>query len=679
MDPRGGAHDLSQEAASVTVNRTDWVHIEVASLTPNMVSLSSWVGGLHWADLVPSQFKRQVRPFFYMFSYPIQNTHAGHPDPVERIPLCLLLLIASQILVVEAFSQLGRLEWSWIGSVVVTGVFASICIRSWKSAGTEQRRLLMEPWAWWGPWAVVAALIAQILIYPTAMNDSLSYRLPRIYIWLQEGAVRNVDTADWRINSMTTGWESLALPFLSLNFSKGCRFMNLAMWMLVYQIIHGLARSSGAGIRKSGWIALALSLAPGFILQAPSTANDFFICGLVFIAVHFVLLHRHRPGPVPVLASLLAVVLASNVKPQFLLLGLAWLAWWLLGSNRPWKQVRWWLLVALSPFYVIVSPLLKLADNFLVSGSISGAPQVVSTNNLSFLATILANCVQFLFSQLQWPVMPGASGIDEFLMEVPLISQIQRAMPKFGPGLTEIPLVDSASLGFFHMGLVCIGCVTGWKYAEKESRGMLITGVLVFLLAASQVSVSTLGRSFMGFTVLALPLAIAGLVRLRNPAPLVFAIVAGAATLILNPSHPLWPCDLTESFLRKRGYPLTDKLGTYNLFRQRAFTGKGILEGVPHGATVSVLVRQITPITNLWRPDWRAHQIRFVHNLDVVEFEKEEIDWLIIGDKAVEQFPESSNAYRLLVQEWQRIRQIEYRPTIQQGPETWTLYRRPVK
>lgn len=614
-----------------------------------------------------------------MLSISVDQPRLGRNELFERILIALLLLIAGQTALAQAFSWFNGLAWSWIGSAILAGIFITFSLRSWNSARPDQKQLLAEPWQWWVPWAVLAALIAQILFYPTAMNDSLSYRLPRIYLWLQEGAVRDIDSADWRINSMTTGWESLALPFLSLNFSKGCRFMNLAMWMLAYQIIHGLARSAGAGIRKSGWIALALLLAPGFILQAPSTANDFFICGLVFIAVHFVLLHRQRPGPVPVLASLLAVVLASNVKPQFLLLGLAWLAWWLLGSNRPWKQVRWWQLAALSPAYVMVSPLLKLADNFATTASISGAPQNDSANSLSFLATIPVNCIQFLFSQLQLPVMPGVSRLNEWLMEIPLFSSIKIAMPKFGPGLTEIPLIDNASLGLVHMGLACIGCMAGWKHANKESRAMLITGILVFLLAASQVSVSTLGRSFMGFSVLALPLAITGLTKLRSPAPMAIAMLAGVVTLVLNPSHPLWPCDITESFLRKHRYPLADKLGTYNLFRQRALTGKGILEGVPRGATVAVLVRQITPITNLWRPDWRAHEIRFVHNLGTAEFEKKDTDWLIICDKAVEQFPESSNAYRRLAEEWQMVRRIEYRPTIQQGSEAWTLYHRPTK
>lgn len=598
------------------------------------------------------------------------------PALLEKLLFLILVIYAAQLLIITAFSLAGCLQYSWLASFALLAAGAAATLRFWNDADSREREAFIEPWLWFLPWTFIALLALQILAYSSVMNDSLSYRIPRIYLWLQEGSIGKVDTADWRINAMTYGWESMALPFYSLNLPKFARLINLFMWLASYQIIHHWARTYGASLTKSRWIAIAMATAPGFTLQAVSSANDFFICSLLLIGVHFMLAHEQRPSPMPVLASLMALIIAANVKPQFLVMGAGWAAWWAFGPGRPWKQIRWSAWFALFPLLILISPLPKLFDNFVVSGSIGGNPLLDPTQS-SMTYNVIANSLLFTLSQLQLPVMPNVTALNSWVSSMPLIAELHRQVPKFIFGLNELAIIDSASYGFFHAALILTGLLAGWKHCKGQKRWIALAALPMFLLAATQISVSTIGRSFMGFAIPFFPLVIYGLINLRSNWQLILVVIAGGTSIILNPSHPLWPCDVAEATARAKGMTqVTEKLESYNLYSKRADTGKGILAGIPEKDTVAVLLRQITPMTNLWRPDWQAHRIEFIHNQRPEQFEQSHVNWLLIGENAEEQFSETFKQYQHLADSWEKVRTIAYRPTLQQGPESWTLYHR---
>lgn len=604
------------------------------------------------------------------------STDHSRPQLLEKLLFLILVIYAGQLLIVTAFSFAGGLHYSWLASFALLTAGAVVALRFWKDADTREREAFIEPWLWFLPWTFLALLALQIIAYPSVMNDSLSYRIPRIYLWLQEGSIGKVETADWRINAMTYGWESMALPFYSLNLPKFARLINLFMWLVSYQIIHHWARTYGASLTRSRWIALAMATAPGFTLQAVSTANDFFICALLLIGIHFILAHERRPGPMPVVASLLALVITANIKPQFLVMGAGWAAWWAFGPGRPWKQVRWSAWFALFPILILISPLPKLFENLVLYGSIGGNP-LPDPIQSSVTQKVIANSLLFTFSQLQLPVMPNISALNSWVNSMPLIAELHRQVPKFGFMLNDLPIVDSASYGFFHAALILTGLLAGCKHGNGQTRWIALGVFPMFLLAVTQISVSTMGRSFMGFAIPFFPLVIYGLINLRRNWQLMLAVLAGGTCVILNPSHPLWPCNVAEATARANGFTWVAKgLESYNLYRQRADTGKGILADIPEKNTVGVLFRQITPINNLWSPDWQAHRIEFIHNQLPAQFEQSAVNWLLIGDKAQEQFPEAFKEYQHLADSWEMVRTISYQPTLKQGPESWTLYHR---
>jgi hypothetical protein len=596
---------------------------------------------------------------------------------LDRLLIGILIFLSAQTLSVQIFGCFRALAWCWVAYVLMLVALAAGSILAWKSATSEEKALVVSPWQWWMPWVVIAAGVIQISLYATGMNDSLSYRIPRIYLWLQEGRICNTDAADWRINSMTTGWENVAIPFYSLNLPRLCRLINLVLWGVSYTVVHHFAVRMGADRKRARWIAMALMSTPCFMMQAPSTANDFFVCGLVLIALHFVIAYTDRPARYAVVFSLLALVLASNVKPQFMLLGLAWCGWLLFGAKQPCRQLNpgHWLL--LFPLLFLVSPGMKLVDNMIGSGSIMGAADKTMLVTQPRWIVALANSIQFLVTQLQLPVMPHAGKLDSLILSLPGFQHLHALIPRFSPGLTDVPLIDNASFGLIHAAVMVVGCIFGFRQSDRFSRLLFCSGILMFLVASTQVSVSTLGRSFIGFTIFAFPVVIQGWCRLGKGWMLKGAALTGLLVMIINPSHPLWPCDMAEAQVRKFSPGLAEKIGNYNLYRKRADTGVGILANVPYGEPVCVLVRQITPIKNLWSPDWRAHRIRFVHHMDAVDFDQSSYKWLLIADKVKEQFPDVSEDYQQLTQDWSVSKQMTYYPNIKQGPEIWTLYRRP--
>jgi hypothetical protein len=615
-------------------------------------------------------------PISYM-TFPISSpSNHLRPALLEKLLFLILVIYTGQLLIITAFSFAGGLQYSWMASFALLAASAAAALRFWKDADTREREVFIEPWLWFLPWTLLALLALQILAYPSVMNDSLSYRIPRIYLWLQEGSIVKVESADWRINAMTYGWESMALPFYSLNLPKFARLNNLFMWIASYQIIHHWARNYGAHITRSRWIAIAMVTTPGFTLQAVSTANDFFVCALLLIGVYFILAHEKRPGPLPVLASLIALIIAANVKPQFLVMCAGWGLWWAFGTGRPWKQVSWTAWIALSPLLILISPLPKLFENFVVYGSIGGNP-LLDPTQLSVTHKVITNSLLFTFSQLQLPVMPNVSALNAWVNSMPLITELHRLVPKFGFGLNELTIIDSASYGFFHAALILTGLLAGWKHCNGQKRWIALAVLPMFLLAATQISVSTIGRSFMGFAIPLFPLVIYGLINLRSNWQLIFIVLTGCTSIVLNPSHPLWPCNIAEAMARtNRMTRVTEKIESYNLYRKRALTGKGILTEIPENDTVGVLLRQITPISNLWHPHWQAHRIEFIHNQRPDQFQQSQVNWLLIGEKSEEQFPDIFKQYQDLANSWEKVRTIAYRPTFQQGPESWTLYHR---
>lgn len=598
-----------------------------------------------------------------------------------KLLTALLAGIVLQGLLILATSALGIVAWSWIGSAAILLGLAAIKLRLWQASDATTRAALTEAWRAPWPWIIGLLLTIQIVAYPPTMSDSLCYRLPRLFLALQDGGIGRFPTEDDRINGMPWGWEFLALPFASLNLLNASKLINLAAWAIVYQLLFSLARERATSGAHARWIALALSTAPVFLLQATSTANDLYAATLLLIGAWMIHRFHTAPGPLPVMASLLTLVLAANAKPQFLILGLPWLVWWALAPGKPWKQTPWWTLAAAAPVYFLVSPLWILFENHLLHGNLLGASEGAGlTTKAPTGLMIVAGTIQFTASQFQLPVFPGAEAFSAFLKKIPGFAEIHAVIPSFQPEVNQLAIVDRASLGLVHITLLASGLVLCIRRSATRTWPWLAAFAFGFLIASSQVVPSTIGRSFVGFLALLLPLAAIGLASWSNiritQAACIAAILTGTAALTLNPSSPLWPSGTTASIAKSRNITsLIQALDHYHGYQKRALTGTAILDPVPHGETVGVLVRRITPITSLWQPDWRAHRIEFINHLTPADFTQSDTRWLIVADNAAEFLPEQTAQYQSLPG-WEKIQTHTYLPNLSQGHESWTLYRK---
>ena len=607
--------------------------------------------------------------------------HSESQKQQETLLAALLVGIALQGLNILTLSALGMLPWCWIGGVLVLLGLGAAKGVLWKNSSPGSWQELTSGWR--SPWPSVIGvlLICQIVAYPPTMSDSLCYRLPRLFLALQDGGIGRFPTEDDRINGMPWGWEFLALPFASLNVLNASKWINLAAWAIIYQLLFSFARQHGAPAPRARWIALALATAPVFLLQAASTANDLYAATLILIGVWMIHRFHSAPGPVPVMASLLALVLAANAKPQFLVLGLPWLLWWALAPGKPWKQVPWHILAIAAPIYFLVSPLWILFENHQLTGNLIGSSADTGlTQKPPAWAMTITGTIQFAASQFQLPVLPGAETLTSAFNRLPFIESLRATTPAFDPEFQKLIIVDRASIGLIHSALLIAGLALCLRASSPRCWPWIAAFGFGILISTSQIVPTTIGRSFVGFFSLLLPFAAIGLARWNRPAltqaACIAAIITGAAAMTLNPAAPLWPSKTAQSIAKARGASgLVNTLKTYHSYQKRAQTGIGILDPVPHGETVGVLVRRITPVSTLWQPDWRARRIEFVNHIDPDTFATGTTRWLIVADNAAEFLPQQTARYKNLPG-WQPIHQATYLPTLTQGPEAWTLFRK---
>jgi len=605
---------------------------------------------------------------------------ASRFSPTDSFLGVLILAATAQFTNAAIWSLCGALGSSWIGSLLIILVAFPAFGMVWKNSHSEARRSISSAWTWPLPWVFLAVILWQTVAFPPTMNDSLCYRLPRIFLWLQDGYISQTGGADGRMREMPWGWEILALPLVAINQVNLVGLVNLAAWVIVFQLTFCWATTAGASLKNARWLSLGIATAPVFLLQASSSANDLFAAAALMVSVHFIISFAGDPKPARIHLSLIAFMMACGVKPQFLVLGLGWGLWWIFGKGKPWKHTGIAALTVAGPFALLVSPLPVFILNYLDSGTFIGGEisAAVGGNNSPGL-NIIAASVLFLFSQLQLPLVPGADKINLVIQSFGPFQTIKNQIPDFSPSFGLIQIIDQASLGLMHFALIGIGIVFSVRSKNYLYRCILIIAVIGFSIAGAKVVPETIGRSFVGFVAILIPLTAWGLAKVRTawlrPA-CILAILAGGASLILNPSSPAWPSRSLEKYAVSSGKTgLAEKLGRYHAYQERAQTGVGFLAPVPAGQPVAALVRSFTPIVGLFTPDWRRNRIDFVQNIEARKFNRGSHRWLLIGDNSGEFYPEQEQAYRRLPG-WKIISEKEFRPTLSQGVEKWTLYKR---
>lgn len=143
---------------------------------------------------------------------------------------------------------------------------------------------------------VILAVIAGVA--PPNTWDSMSYHLPRIMHWLQQGSLAHYPTANLRQLYQAPGAEYAMLHLYALG--GGDRLLNFVQWGSMvgsFIAISLIAQQLGAGLKGQLYSIVFAATLPMGILQATSTKND-YLCGFWLLCViYFTLIVWRQPRP----------------------------------------------------------------------------------------------------------------------------------------------------------------------------------------------------------------------------------------------------------------------------------------------------------------------------------------------------------------------------------------------
>ena len=601
----------------------------------------------------------------------------------------VVFLIAYLVLTGWGLSLLDSLKWVGLcGSLGLVVTF--ILARRWAGPVTGWLNSLAEPMTFWPFILLGAVILIGAAIYPITTLDSLSYRVPRILLWLQEGRIYDIPTANSRMNYMPHLWELVSMPLMQVLGVKLAYFWSFVGWVVVYLVGYDWALEFCGDVNKSKKLAFLGATSAFAVIQAASAANDVFAVALILLTVRFILTFEKTRDGREIVWAVFACCMAADVKPHFAVLGLPLSIWFAFSPSKPWKIFRWAWLPVLLPLWLACSPASSFAWNYQHYGFWSGPPEssqeLLGGENSDPVWNVGLGTVLVIWQAIQPPINPAAMAwkkpLDAFVKNHGLNKHVSR----FRLAMFPLNIVDSASLGLLTAILFAGGIFLAFKrdpHVMKSWPGwVMVAGLGSMLLALSVYVAWSSGRIYCGFLYLLLPLAMlgwssfrAGTLRLM----IYLCLFNSLFVLILNPARPLWPVGQAQQMLAhsSRFSWLADQLNRYALFTDRARTGVDILWSIPDdGSDVVVLVADDRPLLPLFYFRASKHRlITLTSHATVEELNAAPGNYVILSGGLNESYPELSS-YLNTSTNYTLVCSHEYTPALTRGVETWKLYRR---
>lgn len=350
---------------------------------------------------------------------------------------------------------------------------------------------------------ILAALALVAALAEPSVLDALTYHLPRIGHWLQDGKIRALATPDARLNFVAD------LPDIVWAWLMGCLREGFRPAILAQAFGGGMALGATVGLaRESGLGRGAALLAGGLLLgmanvavQFTSAQTDLFTTG-VFAASFYLWLVALRRGEGSWLAGLGAGLALGAKGTLFYLapsavLWVAWLAW---QHRLPWGQWRRVLLAGAIGIAFFAGP--AFLRNWSAYGGFLGPAPWVKKHHQGFdsvsgqLHKIYWNLTSSLAQNLEPQSQPDGLRALSGTASQALARQLPAKDPYTLAGLdrhtalgkilerTE-PDADVASFGAVTLLLFLVGAgvaVFRWRHGSGRLAGAWGAGVLLFFL-----------------------------------------------------------------------------------------------------------------------------------------------------------------------------------------------------
>jgi hypothetical protein len=245
---------------------------------------------------------------------------------------------ATLAVLTEGLSLFRRLNPACVagGWVLAAGLLAGLRWRDFRKQASspilplpDWKTLSPADWIWPAAAALIAvALGAVAFAAPSNTWDSLTYHMPRVAHWIQNGSLDFFPTHILR-QLHQNPWTEYAILHLQL-LSGGDRFANGVQWFALFGSAAGvswLAGQLGAGGRGQGLAALAAVTLPMGLMQATSTMTDLAAAFWLVAAVCFLLSLKDEPRLRTALAAGGALGLALLTKATDYLFVFPFLVW----------------------------------------------------------------------------------------------------------------------------------------------------------------------------------------------------------------------------------------------------------------------------------------------------------------------------------------------------------------
>jgi hypothetical protein len=576
----------------------------------------------------------------------------------------------------------------WLGWLSVAGFLAAVALaRRWAGSGANLLKGIGEPLAFWPFILVGGVALVAALIYPPTMLDALTYRLPRVLLWLQENHIRHFSTADDRLNYMPQVWGLVTLPLIQLAGDRLVTLWNYGSWIVFYLIAYDWAFEVSGNANKSRVMAFIASTSTFAVLQASEATNDLFLTALVLFSLRSVMQFEHTRDWRNINWSVLSLLLAAGTKPHVAVLALPLMIWFWMAPSKPWKSFQWRWLPGLIPLWLLCSPLLSWMLNHQTYGRWLGAA-TDSLSGKSPLWNVLLGPIMTVWQVIQPPVNPLALMFNDRLQQGISELGLNTLMPSFTLRCSLISMVDGASLGLVLSTLLAVGVVLTVRrnrQALNSWRGWaMAAGAAGYGLALSQVVPGSVGRSFCVFLFFAVPLAMVGWNSLRPQvlrAGLWLCVCSSLLSLVLTPERPLWPACRAQQALAgsPRFSRLAKKMELYILVPERARTGEALVQAIPASEpAVAVLVGEDRPLLPLFRPySLRRDVLLLPPHAVQRDLNRWLVNYVIMGGGAAGYYPELCN-YLEQSGDYELVISHDYTCKLVRGAETWKLFRRKV-
>lgn len=403
---------------------------------------------------------------------------------------------------------------------------------------------------------------------PPNTYDSLTYHMPRVARWAQQGSLRPFATGILRQLYMSPGAEMGILHLYVMGQSD--RLANFVQWSAMVVGLVGImkvASELGAKLRGQLMAAMFAATLPMGIAQASSTMTDYVTALWVLLAVSetLTLIKRNGPWFAAALAGI-AVGLAFLTKQTSLPFIIPFAIWALISLPRRYAKRKLVKLVVIGFTFVLLINLGHLTRNWLVFGNPLGGGASVATfiNEKMNIPLFISNVLRQMSLHVGTPwenvneQLYGLLAKVHWKLGVELTDPSTSIHPHFqiwpyASGETRTPNSIQAAL------IIITGAIMLIK-AKRFSRHEFfyaLAALTGFLLMAGLFKFTILGsRYHMIFFVLAAPLVgmVLGRAFAAIPISAISALMVVGAVPLLFDLHPrpLWSYKTGKSMFAMR-------------------------------------------------------------------------------------------------------------------------------